>query len=124
MCGCNSTKKPLGPQPGSTMTSSGNFSNASLLPLESDADKQQMVTLEYVGPVKEPFSFNSKMSRSVRYRFGNNDQHRTKTVFLGDAEFLLGQTGREGTPLYRMISHAGVEGANDPTEFLGQPIAV
>jgi hypothetical protein len=124
MCGCNSPKKPLGSQPASTMTSSGNFSSASITPLEFDADKQQMVVLEYVGPVLEPFTITSRMSRNVRYRFGNNDQHRLKTVFLGDADYLMGQAGRDGKPLYRMVSHAGVEGANDPTEFLGQPIAV
>ena len=122
MCSCGGPKKPIAPIPGSMMTSSGDFSNASLSAVLEGGDKQQMVMIEYVGPLKEPFTVTSKMSRDIRYRFANNEQHRNKAVFLGDAEYLIGTNGRDGKPIYRIISSMGVENANDPAVFLGAPI--
>ena len=121
MCSCGGPKKPIISQPSSTMTSSGNFSSQALSAIVETGDAQQMVMVEYTGPNEAPFSVTSKMSRDVRYRFANNEQHRVKAVFLGDAEFLLGQSGRDGLPMYRIVGGV-VENSNDPAVFLGAPI--
>lgn len=121
MCGCSKPKKPVSSQPASTMSASGNFAfDTPSQPVEG-VDKQQMVQVEYTGPVKEPFTFTSRMSRDIRYRFANNEQHRIKAVFFGDAEFLTSQRGRDGKPMYRIVSNINTV-THDPAAFLGQPI--
>ena len=122
MCSCGGPKKPVISQPSSTMSSSGNFSAAALGAVIEGENKQQMVLVEYVGPNEAPFTVTSKVSRDIRYRFANNEQHRLKAVFLGDADFLVGQSGRDGQPMYRIIGSAQ-EGEHNPAEFVGQPIA-
>lgn len=122
MCGCNSPKKPLSYSPTSTMSSSGNFSNQSLSQILDSGDNQQMVMVEYIGPIVEPFTITSKISREIRYRFANNEQHRVKAVLLGDAEYLIGVNGRDGNPNYRIVSNINGENNFDPAAFLGQPI--
>lgn len=122
MCGCNSSKKPLASQPSSLLSSSGNFTKDSIASVVEEGNKEAMVLIEYVGPISEPFTINSRVSRDIRYRFANNDQHRQKAVFLQDAQFLIGLTDREGESTYKILSTVGVENANDPTLFLGHPI--
>lgn len=122
MCGCGGSKKPIAPNPSSMLSSSGNFSGQSISEVVEPGNKAQMVVVEYVGPIVEPFRVGSQMSKTISYRFANADQHRTKNVFLGDAEFLISQTGRDGQPMYKIISSVGVENADDPALFLGQPI--
>lgn len=127
MCSCGKPKKPISSQPASTMSASGNFAFDSISPAPVEgADKQQMVQVEYTGPVKEPFNFASKVSRDksgnpIRYRFANNEQHRIKAVFFGDAEFLTNQRGRDGKPMYRIVSNVNTV-THDPAAFLGQSI--
>lgn len=122
MCGCGGSKKPMTPNPSSMLSSSGNFSGQSISEVVEPGNKAQMVVVEYVGPIVEPFRIGSQMSKNISYRFANTDQHRTKNVFLGDAEFLISQTGRDGLPMYKIMSSVGVENADDPALFLGQPI--
>lgn len=121
MCGCSASKEPFLPNPSSLMSSSGNFNNESLAKVADPQNKQQMVVVQYIGPIKEPFSIKSRMTRDVMYRFANNDNDNIKTVFLGDAEWLITLNGREG-PQYQILSTVGVENANDPALFLGQPL--
>lgn len=121
MCSCGGTKEPITNNPSSLMSSSGNFTAESLGLVADPTNKSQMVVMEYVGPIKETFSIRSRMNKNITYRFGNNDYDRNKAVFLGDAEYLIGIVGRGG-PEYVIVSAVGVENANDPTLFLGQPI--
>lgn len=118
MCGCNSPKKPNG-QPSSLMSSSGNFPN--VMDVADPSNQNQMVTVEYIGPRRETFTINSRVMRSVSYRFGNNDTHRLKSVLIGDVDFLTTLNER-GVPLFRVLSNIAVQEANDPAAFLGQPI--
>lgn len=123
MCGCKSTKKPMAPQPSSLMSSSGNFDmQTNVNPTEAEK-REQMVTIEYLGDIKSPFSIKSKMDGNVRYRFADDEFHKVVTVFLGDAQFLLGQLSKSGLPLYRIISGVQTNSNYAPTEFLGHPIA-
>jgi len=119
-CGCGGKKLP-NLKPASTMSASGNFSQKSLQEIESEPSTQ-MVMLEYIGGQAGTFSLRSKVSRDITYRFGNNDSHRLHSVLLGDAEIFLGMNER-GAPIFRMLQGGGVSQANDPTEFIGHPIA-
>lgn len=118
MCSCNKSKKPKG-TPSSTLSSSGNFQQASV-PIET-GDKSQMVTVEYSGPVAETFTLTSRVSRDVKYRIGNNEHHRQRNVFLGDAEWMIGLVDHEGKPMYRILGSVS-ENQNDPAAFIGHPI--
>jgi len=100
MCGCNQPRKPIG-TPRSALSSSGSFSNVPISDIPDN--KNEMVTVEYVGPIAEPFTITSRISRDVRYRFANNQYHSQHTVFLGDAEFLTGLTDKDGKPMYRIV---------------------
>lgn len=119
MCGCQKPKTPPGAMPSSLLSSSGNFAMESVV--IDPTNPNQMITLEYIGSRQETFTINSRVSRDVRYRFGNNDQHRTRSVFLGDVDFLMGLM--EGTkPNFRVLSSVAVAETNDPAAFIGQPI--
>lgn len=122
MCGCNSPKKPPTPVPSSILSSSWNFTSESIQKLANDNDKSAMVMVEYVGPIAETFTINSRMATGVRYRFGNNNTHRSRPVFLGDAEFLMGLIDGKGNSMYRVVGGTNREDADDPVAFLGQPI--
>jgi glycosyltransferase involved in cell wall biosynthesis len=119
MCGCNSAKIPPAGKPVSFLTSSGNLDVAGN---QITGDPSQMVMVEYVGPVEGTFSIRSRVSKNVTYRFGNNEYNKNKAVFLGDAEYLTGQIGREGIPLYRVLNAPTNSEGYDPVAFLGTPI--
>jgi len=122
MCGCKQPNRPNSSVPASTLTSSGNFARQSVALVADTNDKTQMVTLEYVGPVVGPFTIKSRVSRDVSYRFGNSEFHKTRSVFLGDAEWLINMKDATGSPTYIVLSGTGAQGANDPSAFVGQAI--
>jgi GT2 family glycosyltransferase len=122
MCGCRTPNKTHGQLPASLLSSSGDFSQESIMQAVETGDKTMMVTVEYIGPIKETFPIKSRVSRDVTYRFGNNDNHKTRAVFIGDAEYFLSRNDKEGNPTFRVISNIAVIEANDPTSFLGEPI--
>lgn len=124
MCGCNTKRNPPNGAPSSTLSSSGNFTNESIQAVMGQTDKASMVVVEYIGPVQETFSIRSRLQRSLTYRFGNNEYHKYKTVFLQDAEFLMGLADQKGDPLYRVIGKGASPEVLDPASFLGQPIGV
>jgi hypothetical protein len=119
MCGCNAAKIPPAGKPVSFLTSSGNLDVAGN---QITGDPSQMVMVEYVGPVEGTFSIRSRVSKNVTYRFGNNEYNKNKAVFIGDAEYLIGQIGREGIPLYRVLNAPTNSEGYDPVAFLGTPI--
>ena len=121
MCGCNSPKKPIGSTPASMLSSSGNFSRESVVAVVDDTDKTQMVMIEYIGPNIAPFTMRSHISRDISYRFANSENHRYKSVFYGDAEWLIGLANDKGNPIYRIVSNVDVN-QNDPAVFAGKPI--
>lgn len=117
-CGC-STPKSVNTIPNSTLAGSGNFD-----PQKSGIEAPvgaQMVRVEYVGPIEETFSIRSRVDRSIMYRFNNND-HKERSVFLQDAEFLASLTDALGQPLYRQIISGPVMETRDPSNFLGEKI--
>lgn len=120
MCGCTGTKKPLSPTPASLLASSGSFENNEVN--VDPTNPNQMVTVEYVGEQDSTFTINSRVSRDVRYRFGNNQHNKVKNVFIGDVQFLLG-LNQAGSPTFRVLSSVAVEEVNDPAAFIGHPIA-
>lgn len=118
-CGCGTKKTPTS-MPNSTMTASGNFTAESLA--DSSALKgnpNQMVEVEYLGPIAESFSVNSRVRRDVMYRFGNNEYHKIRAVFLADAEYLIGIKDGDDKPLYRIVAAGATMEEHDPTAFLG-----
>lgn len=122
MCGCNTPKKPVSSTPSSTLSSSGNFTSQSVISVVDENDKQQMVMVEYVGPVMETFTLRSRISKDISYRFGNNELHRYRSVFFGDAEWMVGLNGRDGKPMYKIVAKVGTVENQDPASFIGQPI--
>jgi len=121
MCGCQTPKTPKG-TPASMLSASGNFSTNSVVAVVDTENKVQMVTVEYIGPLKETFTIHSRVSREVSYRFGNNDLHRRKSVFLGDAEWLVQMVDRNNKPIYAILGNHAASEVTDPAAFLGQPI--
>jgi len=122
MCGCNSKKKPPSPTPSQTLASSGSFTAESMRSVVKSNNPTQMVIVEYTGPLVETFSIRSRVDRNITYRFGNNENHRSRTVLLADAEFLMGMTDRNGKPTYRIVGTGVPQEAQDPSAFLGAPI--
>jgi hypothetical protein len=118
-CGCSTPKKAIN-KPSSTLVSSGNFELQA--GVNEGAIPAQMVQLEYLGPLRETFSIRSRVARDILYRFGNNDQHRERSVFLADAEYLTGITDKNGSPMYRQISSGAAMETRDPSAFLGQAV--
>lgn len=122
MCGCSGTKKkPVAALPSSTLKSSGNFNTDAVKTMEP-GDSSQMVMLEYTGPNEGAFSVRSRVDKTKIYRFGNNPGHKTRAVFLGDAEFLTSMKDGQGNSAYRIISQGIADKGYDPVAFLGQPI--
>ena len=121
MCGCRQ-QKPSANLPASLLSSSGNFTKESIEKAVETNSTNLMVVLEYIGPDQNTFSIRSRVSRDVTYRFGNNDGHRTRAIYVGDAQFLLGMTDQSGQPLYRVVSSVAAVESSDPAAFLGQPI--
>ena len=124
MCGCTAGKKPPSNQPSSLLSSSGNFSDASLKTVLQNGDKRQMVAVEYLGTNEGTFTIRSKIQNGIVYRFGNNEGNRAKTVLLGDAEFLAALADAHGIPQYRIIGTSAALESYDPAGFIGQPISV
>lgn len=120
-CGCG-TKTSVQNGPSSLMSSSGNFDMKSLIIDPTQPASSQMVMLEYIGPVQETFSLKSTVNRDVTYRFGNNDYHRQKAVYLQDAERFMGMVNSQGQPLYIMVVAGATMEVRDPTSFLGAPV--
>lgn len=121
-CGCGAKRIPTS-LPNSTLSSSGNFSQDSWAdPSTLQNNPNQMVEVEYLGPIVESFSINSRVRRDVMYRFGKNDYHRIRAVFLKDAEFLVGLGDGDGKPLYRILAAGATMEEHDPTVFLGAPL--
>lgn len=123
MCGCQSTKKPITNKTSSTFSSSGDYSASSVsFSGEEIGDNNQPVTVQYVGPVVETFTIKSRVSRDVSYRFGNNDNHRFRSVFRGDAEWLTGFTDDKGKPTYIILGNSMPQELEDPAEFIGNSV--
>ena len=116
MCSCNQTKTPPGNTPMSLLSSSGNFSKESIQTVIDNGNKTQIISVEYVGLNTSPFSITSRMDRNITYRFANNDLHRVKTVFLGDAEYLVGLGN------YRIVGISVPQDFLNPIDFIGSPI--
>ena len=122
MCGCASTRTPPSTIPASLLKSSGNFTQESIQNAIQTNDKNIMVTVEYIGERTEPFSIRSRVDPSVTYRFANNDNHRTRVVFVGDANYLLGMVDGVGEPTYRVVSNVVSIEVNDPASVMGEPL--
>jgi len=123
MCGCQQPKKkPSAPLPASTLNSSGNFSADAIKTMET-SDQNQMVMLEYIGPMEGTFSIRSRVDKTKIYRFGNNPGHKARAVFLGDAELLTSMMDGQGNASYRIVNQGGAGIPYDPIAFLGQPIS-
>ena len=109
-CGC-SGKKIVTAKPGSMYASTGNFNKTSdTIILPEGASPTQMVNIEYMGSVAEPFSVRSSVDRSINYRFANNPYHKEKTVFLADALRFIQMLDNNSNPLYR------IKDASNPLE--------
>ena len=120
MCGCSGTKK-VTTQPGSALGSSGNFQPQAQV--NEGETPEQMVQIEYVGPLKESFPIKSRVLPGQMYRFGNNDHHRVQTVFLGDAIYYNGLHDGNDKPLFVILNAPTGMETRDPIAFLGQPLA-
>jgi len=120
-CGCSSSKKT--PRVVKALTSSGNFSDNGSTNLQTiQTDEGQMIMLEYVGPVEEPFTIRSRAVSGITYRFANNPLHKRKAVFLHDAEYLTSILGPDDKPMYIIATAGATLNAGDPSAFLGVPI--
>ena len=116
MCGCTQTK-PVTTKPQSFMSSSGDFKVT-----EGNLDKEiptQMVEVEYSGPNEQTFTLKSIVDRSVFYRFNNTDL-RIRSVFLADAERLIGMTDRFGRPEWKMIGNTSSMDERNPIAIVGE----
>lgn len=120
MCGCSQPTPPSGTMPESLLTSSGNFDKASIMSVVDPETKQQMVMIEYQGPNTSNFTINSRVS-NASYRFGNNELHRTRAVFVGDVPFLLSLNTR-GKHDFQLVTTSPVPDTHDPVNFLSHPI--
>jgi hypothetical protein len=118
-CGCEPKKKSAS-IPGSTMSSSGNFSG--LTEATPEEDDTVMVMVQYAGPVAESFTIRSIVDPGILYRFGNNPHHSVRTVLRGDVDRLTSFSDREGVPMYRVIKDDKTMAGNNPAAFIGQPI--
>ena len=118
-CGCQPKKNPKN-RSGSTLSSSGDFPQSSGIAQEGAGE--QMVNLEYVGPMEQTFSIRSRVDPGITYRFGNNPSHRIRTVFLEDAEYLIAQRNGQDLAFYRVVSLGQGQDENNPANFIGQPI--
>lgn len=122
-CGCG-PKKQAKNMASSTMSSSGNFSQEMLNGSQSAESQGSMVEVEYVGPIPETFSVRSYADPGLRYRFGNNQYHRTRPVLLDDVKHLTSMTDGMGEPLYRVVPSAPQSEIRDPAVFLGAPLEI
>jgi hypothetical protein len=116
-CGCGGTKKIIN-RPASLNTASGDVAQSLLVP--EGAEATQMVVVEYMGPIQETFSIRSRVDRGINYRFGNNPYHKDRTVFLADANYLIGNLGGDGKPLYRIKGITGAVEDRDPSVIAGK----
>ncbi len=119
MMGCGCGKKAIVKgRAQSAMTSSGNFKSSEEIAVEI-GDAESLVMVEYFGPNEQNFSIRSKLDSRVRYVFGNNQHKKRRRVFLKDAQYLVGQVGRDNIPLWKMVTGAKVEDM-DPQAALGK----
>ena len=120
MCGCSGTKRVTS-KPKSALASSGTFAQP-LESVKSNEPATEMVKVEYMGTEVGTFTINSRVDRTVSYRFGNNPGHKVRDVFRGDAERLVGLTDANNRPLYILLSSASAA-ERDMSAFLGVPVA-
>jgi glycosyltransferase involved in cell wall biosynthesis len=118
-CGCGK-KVIVKTKPASTLKSSGNFAN--IPEIFDETTNEQMVNMEYLGPLEQTFSVRSRAVPGVTYRFGNNTHHKMRTVFLRDAQYLVGQVDKNNQPTFRIVSGATMEN-RDPQAVLGRTLA-
>ena len=118
MCGCSGTK-PTQNQPASLLSGSGNFNIAEDFAMDTAT---QIVKVEYIGPRAETFSIRSRAMPEKMYRFGNNPLHKEATVFMQDAEFLLGLMEGE-RPQWRVLAQGATMDQRDPAAALGVAIS-
>lgn len=118
MCGCNSNKSTSA-SPAATLTSSGNFTQEQLI--TAPDSETQMVKLEYLGP-DETYNLKSHVMREKFYRWRVTGPNREQTVFLDDAEWMLGL--KQGDkPRFRVLPTSGSMELRDPAAALGMNIA-
>jgi glycosyltransferase involved in cell wall biosynthesis len=118
MCGCGPTKGTNN-KPSSLLSDSGSFDLSST---EFDpSTAEQMVKVEYIGVREETFSIRSRVLSGKTYRFGNNPHHKEQTVFMADAEFLLGLLDGE-RPQWRVLTRGATMEQRDPAAVLGVAI--
>jgi len=120
-CGCRKktiVKKP----PASTLSSSGNFANSEEIIVADESQENQLVNVEYFGPNEQNFSIRSRLDPQVRYKFGNNAHNKIKTVFLKDAQYLVGKVGRDNLQYYKIVTGLRVEDM-DPQAALGRVLS-
>jgi len=79
----------------------------------------QMVTVEYMGELVEPFSIRSVVIPGKIYRFGNNEHNKTNIMPRGDADRLVGMIGGNNLPKYRVLGAGATAEVRDPASFLG-----
>ena len=118
-CGCQK-KVIVKTKPKSTLQSSGNFANSAQF--VEDGEPEQMVNIEYMGPIEQTFSIRSKIAPGVTYRFGNNKHKKVATVFLQDAEILISRINGKNQAEYRMVVGATLED-RDPQAVLGRALS-
>ena len=116
-CGC-SKKRMVKRLPKNTFSSAGNFDT----PVQEDTVQDQLVRVEYSGPMTQNFTIRSRVDPSVSYRFGNNQYNKIKTVFMKDAQILTARTNAKGGSDYRIVAGATIE-AMDPQSVLGRAIS-
>ena len=121
-CGCGG-KKTANSIPSSSMTSSGNFVNFMNTQVTTeDGLQSQMVTVEYMGDIMEPFSIKSVAIPGKLYRFGNNEYNKKNVMFKEDADRLTGMLDGNGIPKYRILGAGSTPEVRDPAVFMGTAI--
>jgi len=118
MCGCAGTKK-VNNQPKSTLASSGNFKQTEAV--NSGEQSTTMVNVEYVGHDQKVW-LKSRVNPPLMYLFGDNEGHRQKAVFLGDAEWMAGMRRGE-SPLFVILANGLGSEMRDPSAVLGVAVA-
>lgn len=120
-CGCGSKNSATKAK---ILTSSGDFRELSDLQSKAftSEDGQQMVKMEYVGPMIEPFSIASREMPSIRYRFANTPSNKQRAVLVQDVPYLAGLTGPDGSPLYRVVDSNFLTPTSEASAFLGTPV--
>lgn len=118
-CGCGAPRK-VNNLPSTLMKSAGNFGNFVKQEQAREGEPAQMVTVEYLGERREPFTLKSLVLPGKVYRFAQNETNRMNTMFLQDAEHWIAHIT---PPEYRIVGAGSAAELRDPTVFLGAPIS-